>query len=540
MKAFVASTLRNLDFVQFSKQRMIWLGLVMVVLAAHLGGALRDIRATAGYPQHSDQQHLVGQATRILRTGSLNPEFFKYPSVPIYLTTIGEIYGFMNAQKVEGRTKALRIEQLGSMHQPYIEHPEVVQGARVLFAILSTIAMGMIGWFARALYGNFMLWAAPLILAFSQGYYLYSWRYLNVDIIVAFGAAMSMCAMFCNRNSDRFLDRVFLPAICVGFSIGCKYTMGVLILPLLLCQWLFPGPRPLLRSLAACLIAMATFVVCVPFSILDMPLFVNDVGYEVWHYAIKGHKGFDAQPGVDQLVLFTKYFAHQFSWVGLFLAVVGVFTGLRRAPRRTVICLSFVIGLAMLFICQKVHFNRNVVCLLGFLAMWMALGMSTVFSAASNYWKRSSWFQKLNPRIRIILKFGFGFLLMTSLLFGYPTSNIKNRIIGASETRNDFIQWARTSLSGQVIHIPKELDIDVRSLKSDLRIRRFSLENRNEARDVANNNGEYVLKTLWRDNLENVQDGICGNTIQVFKGRSIDRYLTVNPELRILKIGPCS
>src|SRR5262249_60086774 len=86
--------------------------------------------------------------------------------------------------------------------------------------------------------------------------------------------------------------------------------------------WLSLRPgRRIVGTVAAIGAFMAAFLLVAPYSVLDLPTFVNDVAFEGFHYATH-HPGFEDRPGLAQLRFYAAHFISDFGIAGACLAVV--------------------------------------------------------------------------------------------------------------------------------------------------------------------------------------------------------------------------
>ncbi len=535
--------LRQLKAVDVKRWFRHWrCGLLLAILALQWAWVQQGIARTGSYPGHVDQRYLVGPAKRILQKGELNPRFFNYPSAPIYLTVAGMSFGLLQEQKNDTRNRALRVKDLGSVDSPFIKYPKVVNTARQVFGALSILGIALIGVLGSRLYGANFLWAAPLVLVTSALYYDQSATYVNVDILTAVGVALTLLTLVTFRHSLKCSERVLLPALCAGVTIACKYTMAVVLVPLIASVWLFGGPRPIRRSLAALATAVLAFLALTPFALLDLPRFLDDVGFEVFHYAVGGHADREASEGWEQLVFYSGVLAKQFTWPGLGLVLLGMGLGLRRAPRSSVICLLFVIVLLWLLCGQIVHFGRNVVALVGPLAIWFVLGAQGLVAGLWWMLERWSWYRGWPARVQSGARWALAVGLACAWFVSGPAQVLAARTTEAPDSRVEFQYWAAQELKQQTVHIPKELAFDARPL-TGVEVRRYSLKakGKKDVKGVASRHGEYALVPQWRDKRYKKQLGrICGKVIRQFEGRSVKGPLAVDPLLRVKRIEPCS
>ena len=187
-------------------------GLSLWLRFSHIQGALP-------YPNHVDEAAVMGPARRILVRGDLHPGTFNYPSLPKYLAAAGLAGGFTRAARAD---EISNVRQIGRVVYPYYQTPQVVEGAKQLFALLSVLAMGVtgvVGWYVTQHRAAILV--GPLVLLSSRLFFFHSWRYVNVDIVGTCFVALTMAS--CLWASRR--PSVFRSAVIPGppvWSCGCE------------------------------------------------------------------------------------------------------------------------------------------------------------------------------------------------------------------------------------------------------------------------------------------------------------------------------
>ena len=91
----------------------------------------------------------------------------------------------------------VEVKDIGQVTYPYYDHPTVILPTRLLFALLSVLALvfsGIVAYrFARS---ALVMVLAPLLLSASVTYLAYSWQYLNVDMFGCFFAWLAILYLF--------------------------------------------------------------------------------------------------------------------------------------------------------------------------------------------------------------------------------------------------------------------------------------------------------------------------------------------------------
>ncbi|NRA35592.1 MAG: glycosyltransferase family 39 protein [Polyangiaceae bacterium] len=335
--------------------------LVLAVAIASFVSHMDLVSASAPYSGHIDEPYLTTRAHDIIRTGELNPQFFRYGSLPIYLAAAGEALGIIQANKLERVT-------VSDLHwTPYYSHAVVGTMMRTPFVLAGCACLVLVGLIARRLYGSRLAMVTATLSATSLPLlHFHTWAYANVDILVTFFCLLTSCYVLWTSSQQTYQAKSFIPGVLCGLAISCKYTAGVMLLIPLLSIFLY-GRRSRLRLAAALLVSSAlSFFVVMPYALLDLAHFLDDVGAEVFHYNVSGHGRFTAVPGLPHLKLYLTALRTQLGDVGLGLAAVGFVAAFKRNPKLAAV--AFIGPLSLLaYICTlKVNFLRNILVVFPF------------------------------------------------------------------------------------------------------------------------------------------------------------------------------
>lgn len=429
-------------------------GIALVVLC--LGTVwlqCRLITQTSPYPIHVDEGFVSGPAYRTVTTGNFHPYTFNYPSLPKYIAAAGMAAGFIRGATRGDMADILRV---GNPGYPYYGHPRMLVTARELYALLASVAAAATGWMAWMVTRRApTIVLAPLILVASPLFFYHSWAYLNVDII---GACFTTLALaFVVRATERptLVRSAVVPALLAGLAAGSKYTVAVVLASVLAGILLFPPERRRLYPMAvAAGTAALAFLVAVPYSLLDLPGFVNGLAFEAFHYA-SGHRGFQDAPGWPQARYYGAHFLSEFGG-GLLLAIAGLLFCARRQPRVTAILLLFPAVLMWLLIAQRVHFERNVVSLHPIVALFAAAGAVGVYDLALPALRARGADGRL-PRWA---------WAAVVLLIAVPVWHLRDHWRDQTDSRTRATRWMEADLPADwAIVLPEELGLDPRPLR---------------------------------------------------------------------------
>jgi hypothetical protein len=464
-------TLSDMDTGQRRTVRP-WTAALIVLCIGTLFLLFTHIGATLPYPQHADEGFISEPASRILVTGDLHPQRFNYPSLPSYFAAAAMAVGFLRgATHLEIRD----VNQIGQIGYPYYETPRVMQTARQAFALLSAICLVMTGlsaWIAFRKPATILL--APLILLSSPLYFRHSWTYLNVDIVAASFVMLTLGACLQGISRPSMKQSAIVPGVFAGLATASKYTLAIAILPVLMAIGLyFPRPRVITAWVAALATMIAAFLTAVPYSLVDIPGFLNGLGYEVFHYA-SGHAGFAGEPGLPQLLYYLRHFLSEHGYGAAVLAVVGIGALAAADWRRAAVVMIFPVALLWFLSGQRVHFTRNALPIQPFVAMFAAFGLVTLHGWIVDVATRRGW---TSTKVTVPVLAGLILTIAT-----VPFWRVPDYLRDRTDSRNRARAWVARNLPYDwAIVVPSELGFDRRGLQ--IRGRRVKVVDLRSARD---------------------------------------------------------
>ena len=439
-----------------------WIIALAVLCAGSLWLRIEHVNGAIPYVHHIDELQVSSQAAHMLTTGDFKPENMLYPSLPKYVAMAGMYLGFLY-ESTNGDMK--QIGEIGNVGYPYYDAPGVVKFARYLFVLLSVgtlVAVGITAWLLLQRASALLL--APLVLATSWTFLQLATKYLNVDNVGTCFVVVSAASLLYGTRRRSIWFLAVVPAIFAGLAAGSKYTHGLMIGPILIAIYLF-AESGRHRALAACLVASAAaFIVVVPHSVLDLPQFLKALAWQAKTYSTGWHGGYEAGPGLEQLTKYTKYFAGQFGIGGLLLAGVGLAACARHDWRRTLIFASFPVILVLLFIAQRVHFTRNMLPVLPFLAVFIVAGLYALHGRVMWAVKEGGY---ASEQLHRVTRWGAWPILIIVFLT-VPIERVSKRHIKiTSDSRHDAVAWIGKNIpTNSTIIIPNSLGLDPRPLES--------------------------------------------------------------------------
>ncbi len=422
--------------------------LVAVVLALRL----TQIRGSLPYSLHYDERHLTERARGIMQTGDWNPHWFRYPSLPIYLTTGAMSAGLLRSAAGGGTTE---VAEIGNVATPYYDDPTIVFPARVLFALLGTLSLLLAGGIAwRATGSSVALVVAVGLLAASPISQFHAWAYLNVDTVGTFLALLAVFHALRPRRGGGVAGDGWLAGALAGLAISSKYSLYPILLPGLLRIGLDQDARKGPRAAAFVAAAVLAFAVTTP-GLLDLPAFLDGMAFEVHHYA-RGHGAATIEAGLPHLREQAATIAADLGPIALLLAAVGAVLAIRRDRRQGVLLLVFPAVLLLYLSRQRVHFERNVLSILPFVAVLAGAGLAAVFDLA----------RRARPlRGRPAVAGGVALLLGLAVVATLPWDRIRRRYDPTADSRRLAVEWIAAHVNDDVtLFVAEELEIDLRPL----------------------------------------------------------------------------
>ena len=320
-----------------------------------------------GFPLavHPDEPAIIDAALQMLRTGDLNPHFFSYPSLMIYLQAAAQ-----GLQYLTGATLG-HFESVADMTVP-----TVYRVGRLLTVSLSVATVAAVFAVARGLFGTTAGLVAALLLATSSLHAAHGFL-ITVDEPMVLWVVLSLLpATRILQGSSRLRDYA-LGGVCVGLAAGTKYTGVCCLAPLLAAQVAGHGWRSLFSRDVAALggLAVASFLLTTPFAALDPSGFVEGVRREARHYA-SGHPGYENSATSFGFHLSALWRGMGPLAVTLALAAAGAMALFDR--KRLAVVAAFPL-LYFLFVgSYPVRFERNALALLPFVAIAAGWAVSKI------------------------------------------------------------------------------------------------------------------------------------------------------------------
>ena len=219
------------------------------------------------------------------------------------------------------------------------------------------------------------------------------------------------------------------------------------------------------RRLEATLVAVAaaalSFLAVVPYSVTDLPAFLNDFATEAAKYAtIK--RPYEIGPhAIDKLIYYATFLARDFGIPGLSLALIGLLSTVISDWRRTLVIVLFPVALLALLSAQQKLFHRNILPIYPLVAAFTGVG---VFFLHERF-MRVATVHRINLPIYRRAIGGAALFGLFLLGVSVPLSRISTQIEVTAESRVRAVNWVQQHVTmDTTIIVPKELQFDIRPL----------------------------------------------------------------------------
>lgn len=334
------------------------LGIALALVAAAL---LRfwALSQGIGFNLGVDEPEVMERAVRIMKTGDLNPHFFDYPGLYMYVEAAVAVLRFL-AGAMQGKWAALAQAPTEDFYL----------WGRAVTALLGTGTVWVVYRAGLRWSPQTALLAAVLIAVMPL--HVRESHYVLTDVPATFFVMLTFLLSL--RAQERETIGGFaLAAASAGLAGALKYNGGIaVIMPLLACA-MTPRLRGS-RLATACLIVVTmigAFLAAAPYSLLDLPVFLNQFARLSSEYRMPPTT---AEP---VWVVYLKHLRIALQWPGSVMVLVGfavgcwnIVTGPGRA--RWVLAIAFPLVYFRFLSHQNIIFARYLLPIVPFLSLLAA------------------------------------------------------------------------------------------------------------------------------------------------------------------------
>jgi 4-amino-4-deoxy-L-arabinose transferase-like glycosyltransferase len=373
-----------------------WLVLCLVLCLAYY---LRILGIQSGLPYtwHIDEPQVLHTALRILKTGDYNPHFFHYPTLIIYFQTLNAILCYFHAighQLLSSLTEIVTNSDAGWCGT--ISHPVFYEWGRRLTVIFGTLSVGIVYVICSRFYSSLSTaLLAALFLACNLAH-LYLSRWITVDVPTAFFVlATAFSSIFLMLKGEK--KHYIITGLLAGLSVSAKYNTFPVIILALLGHILNKKKNNLFSPHVFFFFVTIPlgFMLGCPYAFGDLRAFLNDAGWDVYHYKNYGEKITIAQ----QLIFYYQAFCEDRWALGggggvgtftLYSSFLGMISGFFINWRLHLLLLSFPLAYVWYMSTMQIIFMRNMVAVNAFLCIFSALFLCQFFNFASALLKKKN------------------------------------------------------------------------------------------------------------------------------------------------------
>jgi len=360
-----------------------------------LAAWFRYPRIAEGLPYfyREDEAHHFNRLINMVKTGDLNPHYFHKPSLHFYLRIPVAAAGFIwNVRRGHIRS----VKEINT-RDPFgvggyafsASHPGIVKWNRALSVLLSVLTVALTFLLTKELSGSISAGAIAATLAAISPSLIEDSAVIGVDVVMMFFCLLGVyLAVRLTKNFS--LPLLVLTGVICGLAVSTKYNaLPMVVLPVITC---LAGGRFQITPLFLALVTpLLGFLSGTPYVFSSLPVFLDHLAYEVWHYGIAGHEGHQGEPGLPQAMFYLRWLnnealgpvASAFGIVGMLLLAAG-------NRKANLMFIVFPLLFAALMICQRTNFTRNMLVIVPFVAVISAVAVSTIsdlpgFNKATRY-----------------------------------------------------------------------------------------------------------------------------------------------------------
>jgi hypothetical protein len=339
---------------------------------------LPGIHAGLPYLYWEDETHHFNRIVEMVKTGSYNPHYFHKPSLHFYLRMPVVALSFIWSAKKGYITSIKEIETRNpfglATYNFTASHPGIVKWNRALSVLFSLTLIFFTGLIchqitrsrAAALLAALLTSLSPELLKHSP--------IIGVDVLMSLMCILSIwCALQIQERYSNLL--LILCGLFAGLAISSKYNAAPIALLPLIALWA-SNQFSAQRATLALSLPIIGFFAASPFILVSIPLFLDHLAYEIWHYGVAGHAGQMAEPGLPQALFYLRWLLHDgIGWTAVVSSIFGLLLLFKQEQRKTAVLMAFPLLFAALMIGQKTNFTRNVLILIPIFAVLSASGI---------------------------------------------------------------------------------------------------------------------------------------------------------------------
>lgn len=335
--------------------------LTLAIILA-LGAMLRFVGIGSGIPFNIgvDEPEIMDRAVRMMRTGDFNPHFFDYPGLYFYVQLAVACLRFLVGATAGEWTS---LDQASTA--------DFYLWGRAMTALLGTATILLVYRIGMRWGTRYAALAAGLMAVMPL--HVRESHYVLTDVPVTFFVTLALLLTLRAAERERAIDFAWAGA-AAGLAAATKYPGALALLLPLIAVWMTLNAKPsrLLASLAVLGGAAAAFVLAAPYTILDLPGFLNGYAHLAGYYSPK-------PLGEPAGLTYYKHLSRSMAWPAFLLLLTGLGLGAVRAirgPGRVRWTVTIVFPLVYFYFLsgQTLVYGRYLMPLLPFVCLLAAAG----------------------------------------------------------------------------------------------------------------------------------------------------------------------
>jgi 4-amino-4-deoxy-L-arabinose transferase-like glycosyltransferase len=306
-----------------------WTAVVVIGLIVAVGAVLRFWGLAGGLPSSLgvDEPQIMTRSLAMVKTGDFNPHFFDYPGLYLYLQAAVIVARFLAGASAGAWSSLAQVTDY-----------DFYLWGRALTAAFGTATVYLV-YRAGTRWGTSQALIAAAVFAVLPIHVRES-HYVLTDVPMTFFVALAL-VLSLRAHEQGSLPAFAWAGVAAGLAAGTKYTGWVSILMPLVAAATLPVSRPgrWRHMLAGVAGFSAAFLLAAPFTVLDLPGFLDGFGHLA---AAVPRRAMSADPGWQ---VYLKHLRMSMGWPGFLMAGAGLVVFVVRlvgGPRRARFAIALV------------------------------------------------------------------------------------------------------------------------------------------------------------------------------------------------------